>query len=178
MKRAIRTSAILVLLVGLPGIGVGARSASNTCGIDKGNKTYEVPGNVYNGQQFVNAVGDGRITKVELLVDDRNPTGVVWIGIYTSTPVLLMKSLGYMAVVDGWVSFDRLDIPVSGGMHYWVGFNLQSTNGIRGVKKGEFGSYSVAHPYNEEPYSASSNDMPPFGTISSVEYVIRITVSP
>ncbi|MBI2855078.1 MAG: hypothetical protein HYX87_09210 [Chloroflexi bacterium] len=179
MKKLVRITAVSVLVISILLAGLGARPASNTFGLGKGNKTNEVPANVWNGTYFPNTAGTGRITRVELLVDDNTPSGVVRMGVYAATPVTLMQDLGYAPVVNGWVSIEGLNIPVTAGTYYYLAFNLQNPNRIRFRTKQEPNSqYSAPYPYDAPlVISDQSSDMPKNGVLSSGPYVMRATVS-
>ena len=180
MQRVWRTAVILVVLFGILPFGLAAKPADHSFGLGKGNKTVVVPANTWVGTFVANTAGTGHITKIELLVGDKNPSGVVRMAIYNATPCTILQDLGCAAVVDGWVTISGLDIPVLGGAYYYLAFDLESPNTIKAVKKTEDGSYSALWPYDAEPFGrpGSALDMPPGGQTSSVQYVMRAAVTP
>jgi len=180
MNKLVRISAVSVLVISLLMLGLGARPAANTFGLSNGNRTSEVPANVWNGMYFLNAAGTGHISKVELLVDDKTPSGVVRMGFYAATPCTLIQDLGYATVVNGWVSVEGLNIPVTAGAYYHLAFILQSPNGVKLRKnQGPDSLYSAPFLYDAPLLiSNRSSDMPTGGTPSSSQYVMRATVSP
>ena len=126
-----------------------------------------------------NTAVTGHISQVQLLVDDPNPTGVVRMGVYTSTPCILVQDLGFKPVVDGWVTIDGLNIPSNLGSYLMLAFILQNPTGIRVQKKGQTPQYSAPYAYNASlARTSSSSDAPPFGSNSNVQYVIRAIVTP
>lgn len=171
---------ILSLFFGLLPASVAAKHVDYSFGLKKGNKTYEVPANTWVGMYLLNTAGNGNITKVELLVDDDTPTGLVRMAIYQATPCILFQDLGYATVSNGWVAISGLNIPVAADTYYYLAFDLENPNGIRAQKHTEFGSYSASWPYDADPFGRpnSALDMPPGGSGSSVQYVIKATIVP
>ncbi len=186
MKRVLLSLLTAIALLLLCTISIGAKPVDTSVGLDKGNKTYEVPANTWVGVQVWNTVGTGHITRVELLVDDKAPIGMVRMALYSSTPCFLMEDLGYATVADGWVSISGLNIPVTDGRPYILAFDLQSSSGIRAAKKFEspYGLSSMAPlPYDAANLRLSTYldypmDAPAGGSYSPVQYVIRATVIP
>jgi hypothetical protein len=188
MKRLIIAILFVGLALFLVGPGVIAapfrgQFAASTFGLNQGNATYGVAANVWNGMWFLNTAGAGHISKVELLVDDRSPSGVVRMGVYGATPCTLIKDLGYVRVSNGWVSIGGLNIPVSAGSYYYLAFDLQRQNQVRVQKNyaasnSGFGCWFAPLAYNALLIRTNSaEDMPPGGHLSPDAYVIRATVS-
>ena len=179
MRGSGQRAAVAGLLLCLLSTGMGAKPANVSFGLSKGNHTEEAPEDVWNGMFFLNTAGNGHISRVQLLVDDRTPAGLVRMAVYWATPCILEQELGYATVVDGWVSIDGLDIPVTARSCYYLAFDLESPNEIRIRKKASDFSYSAPWPYDGEWIRRDSAvDMPTGGTISDSQYVMRAIVVP
>ena len=151
---------------------------SYTFGLSSGNNTGQVPANSLNVAGYRNTAGDGKITRVEILVDDPGASGKIRMGVYTSTPVLLIQDLGEARVMNGWVAFDGLDIPVKEGSDYGLGFILEDSTGIRIHDQEPYWCYSAGYPYGPLPFGEwTSNDVPPGGMQLDYRFVIKVTVS-
>jgi hypothetical protein len=78
-------------------------------------------------------VGNGTLTKLELLVSDSTPAGKVRFGVYSDNngkPANRLLDAGETSVNNGWVVISGLNLPVTANTYYWLAFNLQSTNTV------------------------------------------------
>ncbi len=180
MKKIFSVLIAVCLMFGLLPFSLAAKPFDNSPGLDQGTKTYHAPANTWIATEVVNSGGNGHITSVQLLVDDKTPTGLVRMAVYTSTPCILIQDLGYATVVNGRTTINGLNIPVSANSPYFLMFDLQSPNNVRGLKTSTSGSYVAAFPYNTASLSLlnQSSDAPQGITTGQVQYVITATFVP
>ncbi|MDD5701603.1 MAG: hypothetical protein PHU23_06075 [Dehalococcoidales bacterium] len=146
-------------------------------GLSSGNITYDQFGNALQAMRFQNTCGSGTLTKLELLVNDSTPSGRVRLGVYADNngkPGNLLLDAGEVNVDNGWVSVSKLKLPVANGQYYWLTYNLQSQNVIRG----QSGQPSSSHyRVNGHTYGALPSSFPSGALVNNSQYVIRATVS-
>ncbi|OGM91872.1 hypothetical protein A2755_00715 [Candidatus Wolfebacteria bacterium RIFCSPHIGHO2_01_FULL_48_22] len=120
----------------------------NVFGLVSGNSTYMQHANALQAMRFQNTVGNGILTKLELLVDDATPSGMVRMGVYADAngvPGDLLLDAGEATVSNGWVSAPSvLSLQNS---YYWIAYILQHDNGIR---------YQTDRPANSHRWADNS----------------------
>jgi len=152
---------------------------NRTFGLDNGNNTYDQHGNAIQAMRFQNTAGDGRLTGLEILIDDPNPTGKVRLGVYADDngrPGHLLVDGGEVDVVNGWVSTNvKLNLPVRQNTHYWLAFNMDSDNGVQYQSSG---SVNVHHWADNAGYGILPGNYPPNENgANGNQYVMRAIVS-
>ncbi len=156
-------------------VSISVAGTQVTFGLNGGNSTYNENFSVLDAMRFQNTVGNGTLTKLEILFDDTTPNGKVRLGVYadnSSRPDSLLLDAGEVGVANGWVSIGRLSLPVTQNTYYWLSFNMQSANGVRYQTGAAQHYYWIGSLYGPLPasYSVSSN-------VNGNQYVMRATVN-
>lgn len=149
---------------------------SETFGYDSGNTTIIASANTLYWMDIGNTPGLGKLRKVELYVASTNASGKVRGGFYSLTPVSLYADLGEKPVVNGWITWDGLDVTVDQPeTRYAISFLMDTPNGVRALDPPVRQCYSVPAIFGPIPIGGA-NDIPPGGTFNSPEFVVRATV--
>ncbi|MDD4986732.1 MAG: hypothetical protein PHQ43_13345, partial [Dehalococcoidales bacterium] len=130
---------------------------------------------VFSGMRFLNNVGNGILTALEILVPDTTPGGMIRLGVYQDVngrPGQLLLDAGERPVITGWNAIGNLSLPVLIGTYYWLAYVQSAANVIR---------YQSGSPVDSRMYAYSSyGPMPaqfPSAWIGSTnQYVIRAYV--
>jgi hypothetical protein len=145
-----------------------------TFGLDSGNATEAVTPSYAVSTRVQNTVGDGNLSKIELLVDDASPLGNVKFAVYADSGgepgALLLDGGDAVAVTNGWVSKSGLTLAVTLNTWYFLFFKMDQGNDVRYLSSGS----NDAYKYNEiqDPWPS------PFGAPGGHEahFVLRATV--
>jgi VCBS repeat-containing protein len=146
-------------------------------GLSAGSKTYQEYGNAIDFQRFQNTAGTGKLTKLELLINDTTPHGKVRLGVYADVngkPGALLLDAGEVIVTNGWVSISGLNLPVTKNTYYWLAFTMQSQNGVTYI----ISPTARSHYYIWAKYGALQAKYNPgyYALANSIQYVMRATV--
>jgi hypothetical protein len=147
----------------------------NTFGLNSGDSVYD--SSYFNAQRFQNTVGNGTLTKLEILVNDSAPTGNVRLGVYSDNngaPGNLLLDAGSTPLSNGWVGISGLNLPVAKGAYYWLAFLNQNPTGISyqsGMSAGSHIDYGYTYGALPASFGASDQD------VDNEPYVLRATVS-
>lgn len=103
-------------------------------GLSSGSFDYDQLEGGPNAAKFTNTVGNGRITKIEMLVNDSSPNGNIKMGIYSDNsgdPDSLLLDCGETAVVNGFTVISGLNLEVTLNTVYWLTLVLENENTLR-----------------------------------------------
>jgi len=125
-----------------------------------------------SGSHFTNSIGDGNVTKLGLKFDDASPTGTCRIGLYADTSsapgALLGGGVNTVTVANGWVEDTGLNIAVTDGTHYWIGYSMSADNTLKVESTTNYWK-SFAYANLPNPFGAAALD-------SSYGYCMRAYV--
>jgi uncharacterized repeat protein (TIGR02543 family) len=149
-----------------------------TFGLNNGNNSNLQSSGSLHAMRFLNTAGTGILNKLELLIDDPLPEGMVRLGIYGDNhgiPETILLDAGEATVSNGWVVIENLDFPVTLDTYYWLAFNMQSDNILRYQSGQPAGSHFWA---NDIEYGSLPGEFPVNGRIANNRpFVMRAAVT-
>lgn len=147
-----------------------------TFGLDSGDVTWNDPPNYLSALRFQNTAGTGTLTKLEILVYDYSPNGMVRLGVYaddSGVPGSLLLDAGEVTVTNGWVSIDGLSLSVTRDTYYWLAYDLNSENNIRY----KTGGAPNSSRWIEWSYGSFPSQYPGGSDTDNTQTVMRATVT-
>jgi len=136
------------------------------------NQYSENTGSI-NGMRFLCGQG-GSLAKIEIYFQEASPSGNARLGVYSDNagvPNTLLLDAGEVAIANGWVEIDGLELEVENGTYYWLAFTLSAQNFVYYLS----GQPSNSHAYGAHTYGALPSTFPS-PNYNTNQFTMRATI--